>query len=186
MALRPTVYKFGINLSDLDRNVFETLNLTVAQHPSETAERMMVRVLAYCLNAEPQLEFTNGLNEPDLPDLTARTLDGQQRLWLDVGEPAFERIKRASRVAQSVKIYSFNSKSGVWWQQQGPSLAALPIDVVQIPWAHAQAMAALVTRTMDWSVSIADGSAYIASPTGQCEVHWTYLHTTEPTARRGR
>ena len=101
VALKPTIYKFKIMLSDLDRNFFEPLNLTIAQHPSETLERMMVRVLAYCINAEERLEFTKGLSEPDQPDIWLRSLDDQLELWIDVGEPAAERIKKATRVARA-------------------------------------------------------------------------------------
>jgi uncharacterized protein YaeQ len=77
MALKPTIYKFCISLSDIDRNYYDTLNLTVARHPSETPERMMARVLAFCLNADEVLTFTKGLSEPDVPDIWAHTLDGE-------------------------------------------------------------------------------------------------------------
>ena len=80
MALKPTIFKFKISLSDLNRNHYDTLNLTVAQHPSETAERMMVRVLAFCINAQEHLVFTPGLSAVDEPDLWVHTLDGQLAL----------------------------------------------------------------------------------------------------------
>ncbi len=103
MALKPTIYKFNISLSDINRNYYDTLNLTVAQHPSENPERMMARVLAFCLNAQELLVFTKGLSEPDVPDIWVRTLDDQVALWIDVGEPAVERIKKATRLAKSVR-----------------------------------------------------------------------------------
>ena len=77
MALKPTIYKFRISLSDLNRNYYDSLNLTIAQHPSEKIERMMVRVLAYCINAQENLTFTKGLSEIDEPDIWVRTLDDQ-------------------------------------------------------------------------------------------------------------
>jgi uncharacterized protein YaeQ len=121
MALKPTIYKLKIMVSDLDREHYEALNLTVAQHPSETIERMLVRVLVYCLNAQEQLSFTRGLSAVDEPDLWVKTLDDQLALWIDVGEPAVERIKKATRIAAKVKVYSFNSKSASWWSQNQSS-----------------------------------------------------------------
>ena len=90
MALKPTIFKFAIALSDVDNNRYLDLSLTVAQHPSETLERMMVRLLAYCLNAEDGLEFTRGLSENDEPDLWQHSLDGRILKWIEVGEPAAE------------------------------------------------------------------------------------------------
>lgn len=96
MALKPTVFKFQVSLSDLNRNYYDTLNLTVAQHPSETTERMMARVLAFCINAQEHLDFTRGLSTVEEPDIWARTLDDQISLWIDVGEPAVDRIKKSN------------------------------------------------------------------------------------------
>ena len=93
MALKPTIYKMTIDLSDLERSKYQTLNLTVAQHPSESVERMMARVLAYCIDAHEQLEFTKGISATDEPDLWQHTLDGQLCLWIEIGEPSFDRIK---------------------------------------------------------------------------------------------
>ena len=117
MAIKPTIYKFRIALSDLDNNNYDTLNLTLAQHPSETLERMMTRVLAFCMNTQEHLSFTKGLSDIDQPDIWARTLDDQIFLWIDVGEPSFDRIKKSTRLARNVKVYCFNSKADVWWKQ---------------------------------------------------------------------
>ncbi|MDG1662428.1 MAG: YaeQ family protein [Pseudomonadales bacterium] len=106
MALKPTIYKLKIALSDLDRNIYEALSLTIAQHPSETLERMMVRVLAYCINWQEGINFTKGLSEPDEPDICAYTLDDRLLLWLDVGKPAADRIKKATHAANEAKVYS--------------------------------------------------------------------------------
>ena len=96
-------------LTDLDREVYENLSLTVACHPSETLERMMVRVLAYCLNAREGLELCKGLSDTEEADLWAHSLDGSLALWIDVGEPTIERLKKVSRLAPEVRLYSFNS-----------------------------------------------------------------------------
>ena len=175
MALKPTIFKFKIALSDLNRNYYDSLNLTVAQHPSETPERMMVRVLAFCLNAQEHLVFTPGLSAVDDPDIWLHSLDGQLTLWIDVGEPAVERIKKASRLGQTVKVYSFNTKSKAWWAQAGEQFNKLGVAVYQFEWEQIEALAALLQRTMDLSITISGDSAYIAAESGECEVAWSTL-----------
>ena len=170
MALKPTIFKFNINLADLNRDLYDTLNLTVAQHPSETVERMMVRVMAYCLNAQEFLSFTKGLSVVEHPDIWAKNLADEFLLWIDVGEPAFERIKKARRQAQAVRIYSFNSKSDVWWQQSQGDFATLDIEVHQFLFSQIQALAKLVKRSMDLSVTISGDSLYVAAECGECEI----------------
>lgn len=162
-------------LSDMDRDYYESLILTVAQHPSETLERMMIRVLAFCINAQERLTFTKGLSAPDEPDIWARTLDDQMQLWVDVGEPGADRIKKATRIAQTVKIYCFNSKADAWWNQEHKKFSCLPVQVFKFKWKDAQALAQLVERTMDFSITISGSCAYVAAPTGDCELPWTPL-----------
>ncbi len=175
MAIKPTIYKLKISLSDLNRNYYDTLNLTLAQHPSETLERMMVRVLAYCINAEEQLAFAKGLNSDDEPDIWAKTLDEQISLWIDIGEPSVERIKKASRQADALKIYCFNSKADIWWTQAQAKISRMNATIVQFPWQEIQALAAMVERTMEISVTITGDSAYVATQLGECEINWEEL-----------
>ena len=179
MALKPTIYKTKIALSDLDRQYYDSLNLTIAQHPSETIERMMVRVLVYCLNAQEHLEFTKGLSAVEEPDLWARSLDDQLMLWIDVGEPLFDRIKKATRLAQAVKVYSFNSKSDVWWDHGRDKFAELDASFFRFQWESIQSLAAMQQRTMDMSITITGDSAYIAMESGGCEVTWEPLQITQ-------
>lgn len=175
MALKPTIYKFRISLSDLNRDYYNTLNLTVAQHPSETVERMMVRVLAFCLNAQEHLVFTKGLSEIDEPDIWVRSLDDQTLLWVDVGEPAADRIKKNCRLSQEVKIYCFNSKADVWWSQIENKINQLSASIYKFDWENIQALAAMVKRTMDVSVSITGNSIYVATESGECEINYITL-----------
>ncbi|MFK7976406.1 MAG: YaeQ family protein [Halioglobus sp.] len=175
MALKPTIYKLKINLSDIDKNHYDTLSLTVAQHPSETLERMMARVLAYCMNAQDNLSFTKGLSEPDEPDLWVRTLDDQMSMWIDVGEPAADRIKKATRLAAAVKVYSFNRKSDAWWNQESSKFGELGASVFQFRWEDMQALAAMVDRTMELSVTLSGDSAYVATDGAECEAIWSTL-----------
>jgi len=175
MALNSKICKLKISLSDIDRNHYDTLNLTVAQHPSETVERMMVRILVFCINAQDRLEFTKGLSTADEPDIWARSLDGQLMLWIDVGEPSLERVKKASRIANETKVYCFNRKSNTWWDQGRENFAQLKASFYRFDWENVQTLAKLQQRTMQLSVTISENSAYIATERGECEVSWTSL-----------
>ncbi|MDN4503962.1 YaeQ family protein [Alteromonadaceae bacterium BrNp21-10] len=175
MAIKPTIYKLRVNLSDLNRDYYDTLNLTVALHPSETAERMMARLIAYCINAQADLHFTKGLSDVDEPDIWVRGYDEQTNLWIEVGEPSLDRIKKAARSAPKSAVYSFNSKSSVWWQSVENKINQAPISVYQINWPAIQQMATFIERTMDMSVTITGDSAYVACAKGECEVGWVTL-----------
>jgi len=170
MALKPTIYKARIALSDLDRNLYESLNLTIALHPSETLERMVARILAYCLNAQDNLIFCKGLSDTEEADLWVRDLNDAIALWIDVGEPAAERIKKASRLAKMVKVYSFNSKSDTWWTQGQQEFTQLKAQWFQFPWPQVQALAAKVNKTMDWSVTISENSLFVSTDDGDVEI----------------
>ena len=175
MAVKPRIYKLRVSLSDINRNYYDTLNLTLAQHPSEKLERMMVRVLAFCINAQERLTFTKGISSEDEPDIWAHTLDNSISLWIDVGEPAIDRVKKSTRRASSVKVYSFNSKSAVWWEQGQDKFNDLSASIFQFQWENIQSLAKLVQRTMDLSVTITGDSAYVATELGECEVLWVPL-----------
>jgi len=175
VALKPTIYKLRISLSDLNRNYYDTLNLTIAQHPSETLERMMARVMAFCLNADPELCFTKGLSEVEQPDIWHKSLEQDILLWIDVGEPTAERLKKAARSAKQVKVYSFNAKSSTWWQQLPSKSKQLPIIFWQFDWQEITRLASFVERTMDMSVTITEQSAYVTTSNNEIELHWQAL-----------
>lgn len=175
MALKPTIYKLKISLVDTDRDYYDTLSLTVAQHPSETRERMMARVLAFCINAQDSLVFTEGLCVPEEPDIRACTLDGRISMWIDVGEPGVERMRKASRVSGAVRIYSFHSKSDTWWEQGQAQFGETKVSIFQFPWESIQVLAMLVKRTMNLSVTISGDTAYVAADNGECSVSWLPL-----------
>lgn len=183
MALKPTIYKFKLSLSDLNHDYFDSLNLTVALHPSETKERMMVRVLAFCLHAHQDninlMTFTKGLSAVDEPDIWLKGLDDQLHLWIDVGEPSFERIKKSSRLAKQTYIYSFNSKSNAWWKQFQTQFAGLPVNVFSFDWQEIQMLSDLLERTIDLSITLSGESAYVAAEHQQVEVSWKTLQLDE-------
>ncbi|MGY5449392.1 YaeQ family protein [Agarivorans sp. MS3-6] len=175
MALKPTIYKLRISLSDLNRNYYDTLSLTIAQHPSETLERMMARTMAFCLSAEQDLEFTKGLSEIEEPDIWLKSLANETQLWIDVGEPTPERIKKATRSAKVAKVYTFNAKSDTWWQQTANKISQLDVQVWQFDWQEISTLASFVTRTMDLSVTITEESAYVTLGDNEVEMHWRSL-----------
>jgi len=179
LALKPTIYKFKISLSDMDRNYYDTLTLTLAKHPSETDERLMARLLAFCINAEEHLTFSTGLSTPEDPDIWAHSLDGQITSWIEIGEPAPEKIKKASRICPNVKVYSFNSRSNVWWNQESKHFLKINAQYFRFSWQAIQQFALLLDRTMEFSISISGDSAYISAAKGECEVTWKSLTQAE-------
>ena len=177
MALKPTIYKFNIQLSDVDRNRYDTLNMTVVQHPSETMERMMARVMAFCLNAGEGQQFTKGLCVAEEPAIWAHSPDGRIDLWIDVGKPAFDRIKKARRISGRVRVYAFHYGSENWWAGEQEKWQDLDVSVFQLGWQGIQALAAMVERTMELSVTVTDGIVYISAENGDCEIPLTPFQT---------
>jgi uncharacterized protein YaeQ len=170
VAIKPTIYKLKISLSDLNRDIFDNFNLTIARHPSETLERMMLRVLAFCMNSSEDLVFCKGLSDTEEPDLWSHSMDGKLGLWIEVGEPSVDRIRKSSRVAEQVKIYSFNSKAPTWWQQNQGQLLSLRVSVYRFAWAQMQALAAISDRGMEISITLSDDSVFVAGDLGECEL----------------
>ena len=171
MAIKPTIYKLQIAISDFNRDHYESVNLTVALHPSETVERMMVRIVAYCLNAQDNIAFTKGLSNVEEPDIWVKTLDDLISLWVEVGEPAPERIKKSSRLSPKVKVYSFNSKSDTWWKQSKDKVNQFKnVQFHQFDWQQIKTLATFAKRTMDWSLSISGDSVYITDESQECEL----------------
>lgn len=175
MALKPTIFKFRIALTDMNRDYYDSLNLTVAQHPSETTQRMMARICGYCLSAQADLTLTKGLSTIEEPDIWLKSLDGQILDWIDIGEPDPERIKKASRISKRVSIYTFNTKSNIWWEQNRAKLQKFEPVVIQLDNEGIEAMSALVARTMELSVMISGNSLYINSESSSAEVEWREL-----------
>jgi uncharacterized protein YaeQ len=176
MALKATIYKAQIQLSDMDRSVYGEHPLTIARHPSETDERMMIRVLAYALHAPASndhgaLELAKSLWDADEPDLWQRDLTGQVMHWIDVGQPDERRILRASPRAERVTVLSFASSTPVWWSGIASKITrARNVAVWQIQAAQSQALAALAQRTMQLQVSVQDGTAYVTEGTRSVEI----------------
>jgi len=119
MALTATIHNFDIQLSDVDRHVYETLALRVARHPSETEEYLATRVLAYCLEYEPGIAFGKGLAEPDEPAITVRDMTGALRAWIEIGSPDAERLHKASKASPRVVVYAHKGGAALVRQLAG-------------------------------------------------------------------
>ena len=159
MASKSTIFKIELQIADLDRHYYHTHSLTVARHPSETDERMMVRVLAFANHASEQLGFGKGLSTEDEPDLWSKTLTDEIELWIEVGQPDEKRVRRACGRAQQVCVYCYGGHvADSWWQHHQRKLKQLDkLVVYNIPEAASQAMTGLVERTMHLQCTIQDG-----------------------------
>ena len=162
MALKPTIYKAQIELADSDRNCFEALALTLAKHPSETLERMLVRLLAYCLNCTRGLEFTKGISTADEPDLWVHSDTGEILNWIEIGQPETPRLRKACGRARQVSVYTFGKSAPTWWKLNHEAISPLPhLQVWQFDWAEVQTAANLLERTMQLNISIVGGILYV-------------------------
>lgn len=170
MALSATIYKFNVSLSDLDRNIYESLPITIAQHPSETPERMLARLIAYCCHFTGDIEFTKGLSTPETPDIWIKSLTDEVLTWIEVGEPSYQKLKKATRLAKDVRVYSFNTKSNVWWAQEQKALSGLKVSILQLPYEPLAAFAAAISRTIGLSITISEASVYISTETQTFEL----------------
>lgn len=172
MALRSTIHKVEIEVSDLDRHYYATHALTLARHPSETEERMMLRLLAFCLHADPALEFGRGLSTEDEPALWHRDPTGAIELWVEVGLPDEKLVRRALGRARRVLVLAYGErKRGPWWQQIGPALEPLArLEVITVSDAEAAALVSLVERGMKLGVTLQEGHIWLADATRSIEL----------------
>jgi len=163
MALKATIFKAELTVSDLDRGHFETHSLTIARHPSETDERLMVRLLAFALNADERLAFGRGLSSEGEADLVLTDLTGAIDLWIDVGLPDEREIRKASGRAGRVAVYIYGTGAHLWWRQNAAALERLAnVAVVEFPVEITRAMAARAARNMKFQCTIQDGHVWLA------------------------
>jgi uncharacterized protein YaeQ len=164
MALRATVYKVDLQVNDLDRQVFATYPLALACHPSETAERMMVRLLAFALHASDGLSFGRGISSDEDATIWQHDLSGALRLWIEVGLPDERLLRKASGRADAVCLYTYGGRSAaLWWTQNGDGLKRLSnVKVFDLPVEFTRAMAALAARNMQVQVTVQDGVVWLS------------------------
>jgi len=164
MAQNATIFKVTLEVADIDRAYYHDHALTIARHPSETDERMMVRLLAFARHAHEALAFGRGLGTDDEPDLWRKDLTGAIDLWIDVGQPDEKRIRRACGRAEAVFVYSYGGRGAdLWWEQAGALLdRALNLTVINLPFAATRALAKLAQRNMRVTCTIQDGQIWMA------------------------
>lgn len=171
MALKATIFKAELQIADMDRNYYHDHALTIARHPSETDERMMVRLLAYALNADEALVFGKGLSADDEPDLWRKDLTGAIELWIEVGQPDEKRIRRACGRARQVMVYSYGQGAAVWWNQNHGKLGRnRNLGVVSVPAVASQALAQLAQRTMQLHCTIQDQQVWLGNAEHRVQV----------------
>ena len=163
MALKSTIFKAELQIADMDRNYYADHALTIARHPSETDERMMVRLLAFALHADKALTFAKGLGADDEPDLWQRDLTGAIATWIDVGQPDEKRLRRACGRAAQVFVYSYSGHAAdIWWNQTGAKLERIRnLVVFNLPAGVGPALARLADRSMQLQCTIQDGHIWL-------------------------
>ncbi len=159
MALNATIYKVELQISDMDRHYYATHALTLARHPSETEERLMLRLLAFALYADDRLEFGKGLSDEDEPALWRKAYTDEIELWIEVGQPDETRIRKACGRARQVVVLSYGGHAAeLWWNKVGASLARnRNLTVLDIPAATVAGLVALLQRGMRLQCLIQDG-----------------------------
>jgi len=168
MALRSTIHKAVLSIADIDRGYYGDHELTIALHPSETEERMMVRLLAFALHAGDGLAFGRGLSTDDEPDLWRRDPTGLVEHWIDVGWPDERRVRRACGRAARVSVLSYGGRrADVWWTQNAAAMARnAGLDVAAVPPQATAGLSGLARRAMRLSVNVQDGHIWVGDDSG--------------------
>ncbi|HEX4883921.1 MAG TPA: YaeQ family protein [Casimicrobiaceae bacterium] len=182
MALKATIAKADLSVADIDRGYYRDHALTIAQHPSETSERMMMRLLAFALHAGDALDFGRGLSTDDEPDLWRRDMTGAIEQWIDVGLPDERDVRKACGRASTVDVLAYGGRAvDLWWNGARDRLERQErLAVVEVPQEGSRALAGLATRSMRLQVTVQDGHVLVADGKGSVDMQ---LRTLK---RRGR
>ena len=172
MALKATIFKAELGVSDIDRGVYGTFPLTIARHPSETDERMMVRVLAFALNAHERLEFGKGISSEDEPALWRHDLTGAIEQWIDVGLPEERLLRRACGKATEVTLFTYGGRGvDIWWQANERDLRKQQrLSVFDVPQDASRELARMAARSMVLNVTIQEGQIFFSDASRVVEV----------------
>ncbi len=176
MALKATIYKAQLQIADMDRHLYADHAVTIARHPSETDERMMVRLLAFALNVAPddqagQLEFAKDLWDVDEAALWHRDYTDALQHWIDIGQPDDKRLMRAAGRSARVSVYSHTSSTPLWWKGLETKITrAEHIRIWQIETEQSQALARLAERSMQLQCTVQDGSVWLGNGKDTVEI----------------
>ena len=165
MALKSTVIKADVQISNMDTNYYAQHALTLAQHPSETDERLMLRILAFMLHASDTLEFGKGLSNEEEAALWEKDLTDHVTLWIEVGTPDEKRIRRACHKADQVVIYAYGGRTvPIWWQQTKKKLDRFDnLKILSVDAASCDGLTAMIERTMQLQCTIQDGMIWVSN-----------------------
>lgn len=183
MALKSTVYKANLQVADMDRSHYRDHALTLALHPSETEERLMMRVLAHALQAptddtDTPLQQARGLSDSDEPDLWQHDRTGALLHWIEVGQPDDRRLAKACGRSNRVTVYAYAASTPVWWKGLADKVARLSnLAVWQVDAAASQALADLAQRSMQLQVTVQDGLVWVSDGTHNVELQPQALKT---------
>ena len=175
MALKATIYKVDLNIANMDVHVYADYQLTLALHPSETIERLMVRILAYARYAHEQLEFTKDLFETDEPALWQKDLTGLLDKWIEVGCPSEDKVKKASARCKHIAVICYGSQADDWWQRNSKIKTLSNVEVWQIAAQSSQALEQLCERTMQLQLNVMDVAWTLIGDNAQAVIEWTQL-----------
>jgi uncharacterized protein YaeQ len=172
MALKSTLFKVKLNISDLDRGVYGDFALAVARHPSETDARMMLRVAAFALHADARLEFGRGISTDDEPDLWRKDLTDAIELWIELGTPDPDRLRKACGRAEHVVLYAYGERAlKVWWEKHAAGLARFKnLSIYRMADAECAALAALAKPGLALQGTISDGELWLTASDQSIEV----------------
>lgn len=164
MAQNATIYKVELSVSDMDRHYYETHKLTIAKHPSETDERLMVRLIAFALNAHEALEMTKGISTDDEPDIWQKSLSGEIDLWIALGLPSEKLVRQSCAKSKKVAIYAYGGRTAnMWWDKIKNSTTRFNnLQVVNLKEEDTAALAQLASRAMKLQVNIQDGEIMVS------------------------
>lgn len=182
MASKATIHKAELQIADMDRNYYGNHSLTVACHPSETDERMMVRLLAFVLHADEHLTFGRGLSAQDEPDLWRKDLTGAIELWIDIGQPDERDIRRACNRAKQVTVVCYGGRGAdLWWSQNRDRLERLEnLSVISLPYDSTRALACFAARSMQLQCNIQEGQVSIIADGAIVHIEPARLLTPTP------
>ena len=169
MAAGSTIYKAQLSIADMDRNYYETHEITIAQHPSETDQRLMIRLVAFALNASERMVITKGIGGDDEPELWEKNYGDEVVLWIDLGQMDEKRLRKACGRSEQVIVYTYNYKSAVaWWKQYGTSFERFKnLRVIHL---HSEGIETLCERSMRLQCNISDGELSIHSERGDVTI----------------
>ncbi|UUS61530.1 MULTISPECIES: YaeQ family protein [unclassified Acinetobacter] len=175
MALKATIYKADLNIANMDVHQYGDYQLTMALHPSETIERLMVRVLAYARYADEALEFTKDLFETDEPALWEKDLTGQLVKWIEVGCPDEDKVKKASARCSHVAVITYGSSVDEWYKRNSKLKTLKNVEIWQLSEASTAAIQELCERTMSLQLNVMDGEWTLIGDKAQAVIEWTQL-----------